>query len=377
MRIFQIDGLRGFALFGILVVNIFVFHAPYAHYSEFYGQFEGGEGAVLEHMIFFFGGKFMFIYAFLFGYSFWMQYEKMPQTALFRAFWNRRMLLLAGFGILHILLLSFGDILLPYAILGLSLPFFAQLSNRQLWTCFVLIYCIPLYEFIWRDAGIFPSIIMEPVESLETYLEINRHGSWVEQLELRLKDYFSLRNQKSILYIPKEMGLFLLGMLAGRHRLATHLKPKLGTLFCVLALIVVAVMYGYQLQIIAAFDYENDLVQRSLIGLIIQVSELMHGLLYILGFFLLWRIAFLQKGLFLLTYPGKLSLSNYILQSVFCVGIFSGLGYYGSLTPSQLVLLAIAIYGLQLLCSRWWLSHYAYGPLESIWRKYAKVKREK
>ena len=64
-RILEIDALRGLALFGILVVNIFVFHAPYAHYGAFYFQFEGLDKQIVENMIFFFGGKFMFIYAFL------------------------------------------------------------------------------------------------------------------------------------------------------------------------------------------------------------------------------------------------------------------------------------------------------------------------
>ncbi len=86
MRIHQIDALRGFALFGILVVNIFVFHAPYAHYGPFYYQFEGLNLSVIEHTIFLFVGKFMFIYAFLFGYSFWMQYEKVEEKSVFRQF---------------------------------------------------------------------------------------------------------------------------------------------------------------------------------------------------------------------------------------------------------------------------------------------------
>ena len=226
MRIHQIDALRGFALFGILVVNIFVFHAPYPHYGEFYFQFAGTEIRVLENMFFFFAGKFMFIYAFLFGYSFWLQYEKAELKSNFKSYWNRRMLLLAAFGLLHILLLSFGDILLPYAILGLSLPFFARLSNKKVLLWSFLIYLIPVYEFVLRGFVEYPSIFMQPVVPLENYIEINGQGSFFEILRLRLQDYFSLKNEKLIVYIPKEISLFLIGRLAAKSKLASKLDIR-------------------------------------------------------------------------------------------------------------------------------------------------------
>jgi len=75
-RIEQIDALGGLALLGILVVNIFVFHAPYSLYTAFYSDFEGGNVSLLGIMIFISAGKFMFIYAFLMGYRFWMQYNR-------------------------------------------------------------------------------------------------------------------------------------------------------------------------------------------------------------------------------------------------------------------------------------------------------------
>ena len=197
MRIYQIDALRGFALLGILVVNIFVFHAPYSHYSAFYLTFEGVEAAVVETIVTFFAGKFMFIYAFLFGYSFWLQFEKKGQEQLFKAYWYRRMLILAGFGILH-------------------------------------------------------------------------------------------------------------------------------------------------------------------------------GILYVIGFFLLWKSNWVRQVLYLFTYTGKLSLTNYITQSAICLFIFSGLGYYGQLKPSTLILLVAVIYLFQFIFSLTWLRFYANGPLELLWRKWSK-----
>ena len=372
MRLHQIDALRGFALFGILMVNIFVFHAPYAYYGQFYGQFTGTEKMVLDNMIFFFGGKFMFIYAFLFGYSFWLQYQKWQDKQAFRRFWNRRMWLLAGFGVLHILLLSFGDILLPYALLGLSLPFFARLRLRWILLSFLLIYLIPVYEFVLRGFFDFPSVFMQPVTELDSYIEINRQGSALEIFGLRLRDYFSLVSEKLVMYMPKEISLFLVGMLAGRAELANKIKVRHGLLFCVFAVLVVGGMYFYRPNLIAFFDYKNSVIQRTVLGLAIHFYEFMHGGLYIVGFFLLWKLPLLQKALWPLTYTGKLSLTNYIGQSLICLILFSGLDYYGQLTPSQLVVWVLVIYAAQLVCSILWLRYYQQGPLEHVWRKYSK-----
>ena len=372
MRIKQIDGLRGFALLGILIVNIFVFHAPYPHYSAFYGAFEGFEANIIEVVVFFFAGKFMFIYAFLFGYGFWLQREKQHNLKSFRAYWKRRMLVLAVFGGLHVLLLSFGDILLPYALLGLSLIYFSKLDNKRLFLCFLLIYLIPVYEFVLRILFTYPSVFMKPVVPLEEYIAINSSGQFLEQFKLRMNDYFSFQNEKLILYIPKELALFLLGIFAARMRLASKLNTKKAIVFCVFALAVMGSMYLFRPQIIGLFDYEQSIFQRTILGLIIQSAEFFHGMFYVIGFFLLWKIPIIQCVLQLFTYPGKLSLSNYIMQSAICVLIFSGFHYYGQLKPSALILIALSIYLFQILFSFVWLRNYQFGPLEYLWRKLSK-----
>lgn len=372
MRIHQIDALRGFALFGILIVNIFVFHAPYPHYGPFYFQFEGFDIQVLTNMIFFFAGKFMFIYAFLFGYSFWIQYERADDLVSFKPYWNRRMLLLAGFGILHVLLLSFGDILLPYALLGLTLPLFVRLSNTKILLWFLLIYLIPVFEFVLRGLVEYPSVFMQPAVPLETYIEINGQGSFLEIFKLRLQDYLSFKNEKLIMYIPKELSLFLVGILAAKCNLASKLNSKKALAFCAFALVIVGFNYFYEPGLRSLFDYENSLSQRIILGLLVQLSEFMHGALYIVGFFLLWKVPIFEKILFPLTYTGRLSLTNYLMQSLICVILFSVLGYYGQLSPSELIIYAVVIYLAQLLFSYLWLRKRQYGPLEAIWRRYSR-----
>ncbi|MEO1437022.1 MAG: DUF418 domain-containing protein [Bacteroidota bacterium] len=369
MRLHQIDALRGFALFGILIVNIFIFHAPYGHYREFYGAFEGFEAGVVEHMIFFFGGKMMFIYAFLFGYSFWLQLERKESIADLRPYWNRRMWVLAGIGILHIVFLSFGDILLPYALLGLLLPFIAHWTNRQLIALFLVVYFIPVYDFLLQFFIDYPGFFMSASDPLETYIEANQSGNLVELFRLRLTDYFSFRNEKLVHYIPKEFSLFIIGILAARMELAKLTATSNALVFFIVALAYTLVMYFFSESILGLFNYEEVFFHRILVVLIIHLGEFLQGMCYIVGFFLLWKWGAFRRIATVLTYSGRLSLTNYLMQSLICVFIFSILGFYARLKPSQLIYTAVVIYLGQLIFSYFWLLKYPQGPMERIWRK--------
>jgi len=370
-RITGIDALRGFALFGILVVNIFVFHAPYAHYGPFYFAFIGAELAAMQLMFVLFAGKFMFIFAFLFGCGCWMQYEKYNDHLAFRKFWMRRMSWLALFGILHILLLSYGDILLPYAILGMTLPFVLRLKNLTLIFWFLIIYLIPVYEFVFRYQFEYSSISTQPVYELAEEIRIGGEGSFWELFQLRMQQYFHFYNEKMIMYIPKEWSLFIIGILAARKKWATDLPVKKTVLFCLFALvIVIASMLGRQV-LFSVFDFNNSILQGFILGLLVQFAEFVHGLLYILGFWLLWRISLFQTLFSTLQFTGRMSLTIYIMQSVICGFIFSGygMGWYGSKTPIQLLWMAGMIYTAQMIFAVVWLRYYRFGPLEWLWRR--------
>lgn len=369
-RIHSIDALRGFAIFGIFVVNIFVFHAPYVHLGNFYfaGNFEV---ETIEWMFFLFAGKFMFIFAFLFGYGAWMQFEKYDAFSAFQKFWWRRMFILAGIGILHIVFLSMGDILLAYAVLGLSLPLFMKMNNRILLICFLLIYLIPVYEFIIRPWLAPFSVFTQSKFTLEQYIEINQTGNFWELMKLRIYDFFSFRNEKLVMYMPKELSLFLLGILASRYKLASSLPKKKALIFCLIAIAMVIVITWFRETMMQGVNMDKNVLTRIVIGLIVQCGEFMHGMAYILGFWLLWSLKPMAKLLFFFTYVGKLSLTNYLMQSLIGFFLFTGygLGWYGQLNPKHLILLAIVVFAGQSLFSYLWLRKYKFGPIEGLWRK--------
>tara|TARA_B100000508_G_scaffold139562_1_gene138197 strand:+ start:5597 stop:6739 length:1143 start_codon:yes stop_codon:yes gene_type:complete len=370
-RIDSIDALRGFALLGILWVNIYVFHAPYAYYPDFYGGFKGIDELLVFISSSFIAGKFMFIFAFLFGYGANIQYRRMANDSKFGKFWNRRMVALAGFGIIHLLFFWFGDILLPYALLGFLIPF---LLKRQVKT--LLILGVSLYfssvaiSFVFRWF-LLPSISIQSDLSLDQFIEIYSSSMYWELLPYRLQEFWSLRNEKLAFYLPKELALFCFGIAAGKLKLIETYRPKwLNFLF---ALVIILLWYGFRSEYFEWYNPdENPLIVPFLIGQNIVV-EILLGLFYILGFTCLFHQKWVGKILQFFIPVGRTSLSNYFLQSLVCVFLFYGygLGWYGSLRPIDLLYLTIGIFIVEVILSTLWLQKFKQGPLEWLWRKWS------
>ena len=175
------------------------------------------------------------------------------------------------------------------------------------------------------------------------------------------------------MYIPKELGLFLAGILAGRAKLAEQLNTKKALIFVGIALATVIGWLFLRSPFKAYLGEDMNILSSALFGSLTIFVEIIHGFLYIIGFWLLWKWNIFRLLIQPLQYVGKLSLTNYILQSAICMSIFSGfgLGLYASLPPSQLIILAVGIFSVQCVYSWWWLQRYTFGPLEWVWRKLA------
>ena len=130
-RIVQIDILRGFALFGVLLVNVFGYNASLFDFSGFYHSFQDGLNSTIFNLVVGYAAdKFIFIFSFLFGVSFSIMNHKYGHVERFFAkLWIRRMAALLSFGVVDILFFWPGDILLAYSLLGLTLYFFRSEST--------------------------------------------------------------------------------------------------------------------------------------------------------------------------------------------------------------------------------------------------------
>ncbi len=232
-RIIALDVVRGLALLGILLVNMQLFNSPVLYSTILEMQWWTNPwDIVADYFITIFAeGKFYPVFSFLFGCGFYIFMERAekkegPVARLFL----RRMLLLLAFGMLHIILLWWGDILHFYAVIGLFLLFFRRKSPGVLLAWAIVLLVLPVLIVIIvtysAAAGGGAETAMEYWKSITRYAEhmlksslaVYSGGSFGEIYRQRMTD-FSFSVQNIYLIAPQVLAMFLLGMYASRRRL--------------------------------------------------------------------------------------------------------------------------------------------------------------
>ncbi len=377
-RIEVIDALRGFALLGILLVNIHFFNESLQAISL------GGvpiEGKLNESIDFFTAllveGKFMLLFSFLFGYGATILYMKSTTQGIkFTPLYLKRMFALFIFGLIHGLLLWYGDILTTYAIVGIVLLFFLKRKSKTIliWSL-VLLSIVPLLLGISTGltSGTGDYSSMDFSEEIKLSQEIDKQiyaeGTFSEIVAKRSMD-FVMSFFNMILFFPQILGIFLLGVFFGKKSILENLHEKKHS-FLVIGLI--ATLSGVILELPMLLANSSNLM-LEMIGVFIA------GPLLMLGYLCFFCLAFLKykEQLLFFSYIGKLGFSMYILQSVICSLLFYsyGLGLFGEIQLWQTTIIAISIYIFQFLLSYLWIKHLKFqsGPLEFIWRLFYRGK---
>jgi uncharacterized protein len=382
-----LDALRGFALFGILVMNMP--HFSYTSWSNLRveqiwpARWDQVELAVARYL---FAGKFNSLFSFLFGIGFTLQLERITRSgASGVATYLRRVAALATLGVLHHVLLWTGDVLLTYAEVALMLLLLRRASNRALLvTAFVALLVGPL-TFAIRMAFFRQGIAAEIAEWAAFQRVLHEgyvHGSYLAVTHLRLSDLVrDYKNPWALAWRGAMLGTTLLGCYVGRRRyweqLVTHRRFFVRVVWvgALLALIMDVAWHGLRPYTIPGKPTVAGLTISFLFA--IQRPALM--LVYASIFALAMSISRVRALLMPLTITGRMPLTNYLTQSVVCTLLFYGYGFglYGKVSPAVGFLLAIAIYAGQILLSNLYLSRFDRGPMEILWRSltYGRIRR--
>jgi len=383
-RIDLFDILHGFALLGILIVNMGIFSFPYI--AQFTRTPRGD--SVLDYATEFLimalaTWKFYPLFSFLFGLGMWMQIERIQAVGGNpERFMVRRLLVLMGFGLIHALLIWNGDILFVYALVGLVALLFRKVQPRTLLIWAGVLVAIPvIFGTGFVALGTLLAVDMSgAAEGMAMFrdleqrtIEIYARGSWAEIFVWRAIEWllfqFFLFLDGGMLQI---LALFLIGMYFGKRQIFQRLNEKPASerrlpagSVCLVAGLTVNLALAWQIQVTNPL---SPLAGLWPVLILVAGPILSYG--YLALFVTLTRTDVWRHRLQPLAAAGRMALSNYISQSIICTLIFYsyGLGLFGQVGAFAGLLISIVIWVVQLGISLLWLRRFQYGPLEWAWR---------
>jgi uncharacterized protein len=388
-RIVLLDALRGLAIFGILMVNMPVMFEPIS--SLLMGAKPGLplHQLVAEIFIkFFFEGKFYVLFSFLFGYGFWLFLNKSSENEnSILPLYRRRLFFLLLFGLAHIALLWAGDILVFYSLFGFMLILFRNSSNQKILKWALGIALIPtVLNGLMTLMFAFFSGVPEAREAMEASIQQRMDtmqllldnaaaaytsGTFSDMVSMRFAEYAALL-PGIVFFYPVVLAMFLIGMWAARNRIIADYdrhKPFFKKAFWWGLGIGIAgnILYvvAYRKANMAAQD-----VWAWLFATMHTVGGIAFGAFYVSSIILLYARG---KALSLINWlapVGRMALTNYLMHSLITAILFMGWGFglFGKIAIWQGIVMTIAIFAVQIPLSKWWLSHFRFGPMEWLWR---------
>ena len=365
------DVLRGFALLGILVVNIqfMGLSSSEGARGEWTLGFANGTATFIIASIF--AGKFYLLFSFLFGYS--SNYIIRDERSN-RARWVKRCFVLMGLGVLHFTFLWHGDIIFVYGLFGLLLTAFFFRTDRTLkiWTRIVFIFSSTLILLVGALAilaeRLFPEESMQA--PLETKLdEVLLDGSFFDAVPARLEMWAYGVSTGVFLQGGMAFAAFLLGLRMARDNfLSSPIDTKQNN-----KLIKTGLFLGAPIQIIAAallLQNEQSPEPSEAIYLLSLFASFVAAPLMSMFYIGVIRKLVEEKPHLVewMKPAGKMSLTIYISQSVITAWIFSswGLGLFQELQTWQVLILALGIWLFLANLSTIWLNRFNQGPLEQL-----------
>ncbi len=375
-RIEVVDALRGFAVLAILLVHN-VEHFIYSVYpADAPAWLAALDNGVFNATFALFAGKAYAIFAMLFGFTFYIQCENQRRRGKdfgYRFLW--RMVLLLAFATLNAAFFPAGDVLLLFAVMSLVLFAFRNASDKVILLAAIFFTLQPIEWYHYLMSLIDPSHQLPDYGVGAMYAAVNevtKNGSLWDFLWCNI----TLGQKASFMWAVgagrtlQTAGLFLIGLYIGRKQFFVSSAKNLR--FWQKCLIVSAVSFGPLHSLRNLIMEGSPLVQQTAGTAFDMWQKLAFTFVLISSFVLLYQSDAFRKRVSNLRFYGKMSLTNYVSQSVIGALIYFPLGL--SLAPycgyTVSLLIGFAVFFVQVRFCKWWLKNHQQGPLESIWHKW-------
>ena len=385
-RIVTLDVVRGFALLGILIMNMPGFANSFfieADGSHLWSAPIDRAAELARDMLF--SGKFNSMFSLLFGIGFTIQFARMQQLAPGHAtqLYLRRLLVLLAFGLLHAMVFWTGDVLHVYAILGLLLLLVLRhTSDRVIIGLIILCLLYPAVSGVTRLLVMTPEITAGLVAKAKVFEASNNlaygQGTFLDAAREHTREFVYFYDNVWSLW--SNLGFYvqmattmLIGVLIGRHHFAQRIPELLPSIrrlqWWALGIgLVCALTFG----IIFEMQRAPGPTPLKVLGSITYaLSRLSLMIFYVLTIVRLSELPSWQARFAPIAAAGRMPLTNYLMQTLICTAFFYGWGFglWGHVGPAAQLALALGIFFLiQVPLSRMWLRRFEYGPLEYVWR---------
>lgn len=413
-RFYSMDMLRGVAILGILVMNIYAFAMPFPAYNN--PLIMGGTDSLnlgtwfFTHVIF--DQKFLAIFSMLYGAGMIMMLDRaVARGAKAGGLFYRRSFWLLLFGMLHGYFIWFGDILFGYAVSGMIVFLFRNRKPKtliisgvvflligSLLTLMTSVYMgkaqsaavqveqmlaeeqeVPAQLLELKEQWDLNSAFMDPGEDeISKDVQIYK-GSYADILEFRIPYVMMMQLSGTFFFILWRagglmligMGLMRLGIINGKRETPFYRKMML---------------YGYGIGLPMMFYSGYDMYQHEFDGLYYfgwgMMPNYWGSVLIALGHVglvnYLYKTNGLQRLLTRFAHVGRMAFTNYLMQSIVLTTVFYGYGLnlYAEVPRFAQMGFVLALIIIQLLYSKWWLERYRFGPAEWLWRSLTYWKRQ-
>ncbi|WP_166965117.1 DUF418 domain-containing protein [Yeosuana marina] len=375
-RIYVVDALRGFALVSIMLLHNLE-HFDFYYNPQFLPEWMIKlDSFIWDSLFFLFSGKSYAIFAFLFGLTYHIQtnnQEKRGRDFRFRFIW--RLVLLFCFGLINSAFYQ-GDILSIYAFVGLFLVPVTKLNTKIVFGIAIILLLQPFEIFKLIKAFNNPDLITLDPKSWAYFGKMSDYipgNSFINTIIGNSTNgkiavwRWSFENGR-FFHI---LSLFMFGMLAGRKKIFdwNDTNKRVWTKVLIISSIIFVPLFFIQKHILNLIS--SKAILDSIKTIETSWTNISFMLVLMSGFVLLFHSKHVHKKLDIFSPMGRMSLSNYIFQSIIGASIYYGfgLGLYKYTGASFSLIIGILCSILLIYFSKWWLKNHKRGPFETVWHK--------
>ena len=375
-RVEVADVLRGLAVMGIILLHS-IEHFNFYSFPDTTGQsawLTFTDKAVWDGLFFLLGGKAYAVFALLFGFSYFIQYDNQRMRGHdFRLRFCWRLILLFLIGNLNAMFFT-AEVLVLYSLVGFILPLTCKMKDKWIFVlaCILLIQPLPLYYTL--RACFDPAFVTPALPTGDLWgatFEVQSHGTFWETVRVNLWEgqLASLAWAWDNGRVFQTAALFLLGFLAGKRGLFLKENLKIWNKVLCGSLLAFFPLYGLGNMLPGFID--NPSIRTPLLLIISSLYKFAFMLLLLSAILFAYYRTRLQRRLAQIVPYGRMSLTNYITQSIFGSLLFYnwGFGLHDDLGITASFLTGILLFILQFSFCRWWMAHHSHGPMEYLWKR--------